>query len=66
LGLTLRSKVSPRPARISFDRRSEREYTWGDPLPRSAVREVVDFVVFTVVIFGSLGGAWYFTAGRAL
>lgn len=36
---------------MSFSRRNERPApNWGGPLPRSAVREVVDFVTFVVAI----------------
>lgn len=42
-------QASPRLV-MSFARRNERPALWGGPLPRSTVREVVDFVTFVVAI----------------
>lgn len=55
----------PARARLSFSRRNERPTpTWGGPPPRSAVREVVDFVLFVVAFVVTLLLAAHVGMGR--
>lgn len=51
---------------VKVSRPVEHSYTWGDPPPRSALREAVEFLVFAVLFVGSLALAAHIGIGRAL